>query len=63
MLNIIRSCSMIFLGAAAFLPAHLAPGTVVPERGNATITVTALDKKMAALPAVSQEDVRFFVNK
>lgn len=54
---------MIFLGAVAFLPAHLASKTAVPERGNATMTVTALDKKMAALPAVSQEDVRFFFNK
>ena len=62
MLKFTRSCSMIFLGAVAFLPVHPAPRTAVPERG-ATMTVTALDKKMAALPAVSQEDVRFFVNK
>ena len=63
MLKFTRSCSMIFLGAVAFLPVHPAPRTAVPERGNATMTVTALEKKMAALPAVSQEDVRFFVNK
>ena len=63
MLKLISCCSMFFLGAVAFLPAPLAPRAAVPERGNATMTVTALDKKMAALPAVSQEDVRFFVNK
>ena len=63
MLKFTRSCSMIFLGAVALLPAHLASRSAMPEPGNATITVTALDKKMAVLPPVSQEDMRFFVNK
>lgn len=63
MLKCTKNCSIIFLGAVLLLPAHLAPRTAVPERSNATMTVTALDKKMAALPAVSREDVRFFVSK
>lgn len=58
-----RSCFLFAIGAFAFLSAFLAPDTSAAGPGNVTITVTALGKKDAAPPAISKDDVQFYVNK
>lgn len=63
MLKFTVGCSVLLLGAVAFLPKFLARAATTAKPGIATMTVTALDKKVAAPPAVDREDVQFFINK
>ena len=56
--------SLLFLVAwLAFLLAFFAQTATDAGPGNATMTVTALGKKMAEPPAINREDVQFLVNK
>jgi len=56
--------SLLFLVASfALLFAFFAQTATAAGPGNATMTVTALGKKMAEPPAINREDVQFLVNK
>ena len=63
-MNVLRRRGFLFgIGAFAFLSAFQVPGAFAAGPGNVTMTMTALGKKDAAPPAISKEDVQFFVNK
>jgi hypothetical protein len=63
-MNRFRTRSIGFLiGSLAFLLAFVAPSAVAAGTGSVTMTVTALGKKDASPPAITREDVQFFLNK
>ncbi len=51
------------LGALAFALGLFAPGAIAAGPENVTITVTAVGKKDTIPPAVTKDDVQFYLNK
>lgn len=63
-MNTIRHRSfLLFAGLSAILLASLAPSAGAAGPGSVTMTVTAVGKKDAEPPAISRDDVQFYINK
>lgn len=64
MMNKLKTSSGALLsGALAFALAFTAANAAAAAPENVTLTVTALGKKDAAVPAVARDDVQFFLKK
>ncbi len=53
----------LLIGALALVLALTGANAAAAGPGNVTLTVTAVGKKDMAAPAVTREDVQFFLNK